>query len=233
MRRGPQQHGGRSVLDPCAIARKGWLAEQPVDFQNRMAALGRWRKYAAGESIYEVGDEATEIIGLETGLLDLLITISADEMVTLHRAHPVYWVGESALLPGKTRVISLRAHSDSVVFAIPAWALNRHLKEWPQDVMPFFSLTFRNTELALAGLSEVLALPPRPRFARMLLRQVSDDGCVRATQAELGAMAGMSRAAFRRAFCELIDSGIIRTEYGKVRIVDRQALEAEAKGETR
>ena len=228
MRPGLQQ-GGRCLLDPCAIARKGWLAEQPVDFQNRMAALGRWRTYAAGESIYEVGDEATEIIGLESGFLDLLIAISAEEMVTLHRANPVFWVGESAILLGKSRrVISVRAHTKSVVFAIPARALSRHLKEWPEDVMPFFSLSFRNTELALGALAEVLALPPRPRFARMLLRQVSDDGCVRATQAELGAMAGMSRAAFRRAFCELIDSGIIRTEYGKVRIVDRRALEAEA-----
>lgn len=222
------QYGERSVLDPCAIVRKGWLAEQPVDFQNRMAMLGRWRNYAAGDSIYEVGDEATEIIGLESGLLDLLIAISDNEMVTIHRAHPAFWIGESSILPGNSRVISLRAHTDSVVFAIPARVLRPHLKNRPDDVMPIFSLAFRNTELALAALAEVLALPPRPRFARMLLRQVSDDGCVYATQAELGAMAGMSRAAFRRAFCELITSGVIRTEYGKVRIVDRQALEAEA-----
>jgi hypothetical protein len=41
-------------------------------------------------------------------------------------------------------------------------------------------------------------------------------------------MIGMSRAAFRRAFSSLIDAGIVRTEYGKVRILDRAALEAEA-----
>jgi CRP-like cAMP-binding protein len=223
-------HGERSALDPCAIARKGWLAEQPVDFQNRMAVLGRWRTYDAGESIYEVGDEAEAIIGLESGLADVLIPISQDEMVTLHRAHSGFWIGEASILPGARRIVSLIAHTECVVFAIPAPRLQRHLKEMPQDVLPFLALSFSNTQLALSGLSEVLALPPRPRFARMLLRQLSDDGCVRATQTELGAMAGMSRAAFRRAFSELIDAGTIRTEYGKIRVLDRAALEAEAKG---
>jgi DNA-binding GntR family transcriptional regulator len=51
------------------------------------------------------------------------------------------------------------------------------------------------------------------------------------TQEELGRMAGMSRAAFRRAFTALIEAGAVRTEYGGVQIADRAALEraAEAK----
>jgi CRP-like cAMP-binding protein len=216
------------VLNPSALSKTGWLAEQPADFRERMAALGRWRTYAAGESLYDHGDEANAVFGLEDGLLDIAIPISDDEMVNLHRAHPGFWIGDSALLSGSTRTISVTAHADSLVFAIPARALKRHLAEHPEDMTNFYRLNHANVTLTLQTLAEIVALPPRARFARMLLRLASADGLVQATQTELGGMIGMSRAAFRRAFSSLIDAGIVRTEYGKVRILDRPALEAEA-----
>jgi len=62
----------------------------------------------------------------------------------------------------------------------------------------------------------------------IVMARSSDGDVIRATQTELGKLAGMSRAAFRRAFSELLASGIVKTEYGKVRITDRAALKAEA-----
>jgi CRP-like cAMP-binding protein len=220
--------GASRMLGAQALTQSGWFAEQHADFQDRIASLGRWQRYSAGERLYDFGDEARALIGLEDGLIDISLPISDDEMVTLHRARAPFWMGETALIQGEPRAVSVVAHVDCLIFAIPAEPLRRHVAEYPEDALPFLSLSFANTQLALKGLSEVLALPPRPRFARMLLRLVSTDGYVRATQTELGAMAGMSRAAFRRAFSELIDAGIIATEYGKVRIVDMAALEAEA-----
>ena len=225
----PVQPFRRSAIpDPCALSRTGWLAEQPKDFQQRIAGLGRWRTYRAGEALYEVGDEANGVFGLEEGLVDISVAISDDEMVTLHRAGPGLWGGDSALFAGGPRVASLTAHTDSLVFVIPARTLRRHIAERPEDLLHFCKLNHRNFTLALRALAEVLALPPRTRFARLLLRLAAGDDLIRATQTELGKLAGMSRAAFRRAFSELLDAGIVRTEYGKVRITDRAALEAAA-----
>jgi len=219
--------GSRS-LSPRTLSKLGWLAEQPETFQKRMVALGGWQTYRAGQSLYEVGDESNAIFGLEDGLVDIAVPISDDEMVTLHRAQPGFWIGDSSMFSDKPRAVSLTAHSDSLVFVIPARALKRHIAERPEDLLFFYRLNHRNFELTLMGLAEVLALPPRARFARLLLRLASDEDTIRATQTELGKLAGMSRAAFRRAFCELLAAGIVKTEYGKVRITDRAALEKEA-----
>jgi CRP-like cAMP-binding protein len=85
-----------------------------------------------------------------------------------------------------------------------------------------------NATMATQALAEALALPARPHFARVLLRLADRDGTIFATQEELCRMAGMSRAAFRRAFGALIDAGVLVTGRRSVRIHDRSALEREA-----
>jgi len=96
--------------------------------------------------------------------------------------------------------------------------------------MYFHRLMLANTLIAYRTVAEVLALPPRARFARLFLRMASHDGLVRATQGELGRLAGMSRAAFRRSFASLIEAGAVETYYGGIRIRDVRALEKAATG---
>ena len=222
------RHGTATARGPHAILKKGWLAEQPAEFQQRLFALGHWKTYYAGQSLYEVGDRPNAVFGLEDGNVDIGIPISADELVTVHRAGPGFWIGDSALYSGRPRAVSVTAHTDCIVFAVPASALKRHIAERPEDLLFFYRLTFINFDMTLRAFAEVLALPPRARFARLLLRLDTGDGVINATQTELGKLAGMSRAAFRRSLGELLDEGIVRTEYGRVRIADRAALEAEA-----
>ena len=215
---------------PHTLSKTGWLSRQPDEFRERMASIGRWRNFRAGQNLYESGDEADAVFGLEMGLLDISIPVSDDLMVHMHRAGPGFWIGDSALLAEQPRVVSVHAHVDSLVFAIPAAPLRRLLAQRPQDLLYFYRLNHANIALVLQGYAEVLALPPRVRFARMLLRLAAPDGLIQATQSELGGMVGMSRAAFRRALCGLIAAGIVRTEYCKVWIVDRAGLEDAAAG---
>ena len=217
----------RNNLD--RLATVGWLSEQPLDFQARVAAAGRWTTFARGQVVYSEGDTATAIYGLGEGLLDISIAISAEEQVVVYRAPRGFWIGHSAVLAGSTRTVSLTAAVESRVFRLSAVAVRRLLAERPADWIRFALLSHRNLALALQGLAEVLALPPRVRFARMLLRMASADGAVRVTQTELSRMAGMSRAAFRRALGDLIATGAIAVAYGDLRIVDRPALENAAR----
>ncbi|WP_246176493.1 Crp/Fnr family transcriptional regulator [Rhodovulum strictum] len=196
-----------------------------MDFQARMAMAGRWTTLQRGGLLYSVGDQPNAVFGLGEGLLDVSIPIGRDEEVTIYRARPGFWVGDSALLAGTTRSITISAAAESRVFRIPISAVRRALAEHPEDWNCFFRLTHANASLAVSILAEVLSLPPRARFARMLIRLAGPDGTVRATQEDLGRMAGMSRAAFRRTFTALIELGALRTEYGCVQIVDRAALE--------
>lgn len=210
------------------LAAIGWMAEQPGDFQARMAKLGRWVSVARGSVVYAVGDEADAILGLGEGALDVAIPISEDHEVITHRAAPGFWVGDAALLASTRRTISVYAASDSRLFKLPAAAVLRSLKEFPEDWFCFYRLSHKNVMLSLQALAEVISLPPRTRFARALLRLTASGDTVRLTQEELGRMVGMSRAGFRRSFASLIEQGIVDVEYGGIRIRDRTALEREA-----
>lgn len=190
-----------------------------------MLAFSQWRMFRAGADLDEAGDKPLGLYGLEKGQLDLSVPISSDEMVVLHRGQPGLWIGESALLAETVRGMSVKAHEESLVLFIPAAPLLRHLEETPHDWRYFFRLSHNNVMLTLQVFAETIALTPKARFARMLLRMASPDGVADATQTELGAMAGMSRAAFRRSFSELIESGVVKPEYGAVRILDKGALQ--------
>lgn len=206
----------------------GWLAAQPADFRDRMAGIGRWMALSRGKALYEVGEAPQAIYGLSEGLFDISIPIGPDEEVTVHRAPPGFWIGDGALLSGLPRLLSVRAAADCRLFRIPHAALVRSLGEHPGDWMYLHRLSTLNGTLCMERLAEVLALPTRARFARLLLHIAQPDGTVQATQEELGRMAGMSRAAFRRAFRSLIRAGALETGRGTIRIHDRAALERAA-----
>ena len=90
------------------------------------------------------------------------------------------------------------------------------LAETPQDWPAFAALTHRNGTLAIC-----MRWPRRwpcrraPASPRLLLRIADAEGTVRATQEDLGRLAGMSRAAFRRAFGDLIAAGVVELEYAR------------------
>jgi CRP-like cAMP-binding protein len=219
---------GVTLTSDHTLSSVGWFSEQSEEFRQRMLSIARWQKYRAGDDLYSVGDDANGIFGLEMGRIDVSIPISSEEMVTIHRARPGFWIGDSALLSGTQRGVSLVSHGESMVLIIPAKPLKILLDRHPQGYANFYRLAHSNTMLTLQVLAETIALPPRARFARLLLRLATQDGVVDATQSELGALAGMSRAAFRRAFAELIDDGVVKPEYGLVRILDEGRLTEEA-----
>lgn len=206
------------------LASVGWLSEESGQFRARISAIGRWTSLARGESLYEAGDEPVAVYGLGEGRLDILVPLGEDEEVLIHRAPPGFWIGDATILTGTKRAISVRTATDSRVFTVPSGALRHQLTLFPEDWVALQRLSTRNALLATTALAEVLALSPRRRFACLLLRCASADGLVHATQEELGRMTGMSRMAFRRAFRGLMDQGVVRTEYGAVRILEPDRL---------
>lgn len=210
------------------LATAGWLAEQPFGFQQRMARAGRWMNMRRGQVLYAVGDEADAIYGLSEGLLDVSIPVDHQHDVVLHRATSGFWIGDSALLAGSVRTVTISAASDGQLFKLPAASIHRNLEKHPEDWICFYRLSHLNANRGLNALAEVISLPPRARFARALLRLASASGSVHVTQEELGRMVGMSRATFRRSFAALIERGIVVAEYGRIQIRDLTALESEA-----
>lgn len=213
--------------NPRRLQEIGWLSQQPEDFRTRLVSLGSLISKAKGEVVCEIGDKADALYGLEEGLLDMSLNVDGDEIVTLHRAVPGFWVGESALLADTTRGVTLTAAAPSRIFHIHGTALRRHLAENPGDWTYIYRLSHMNLMFVVGVLGEIIVLPPRARVARALLRLADSEGIVSATQEDISLMARMSRSTFRRAFEPLVDRGIVEVTYGGLRLRDPAALEQE------
>jgi CRP/FNR family transcriptional regulator, cyclic AMP receptor protein len=207
------------------LTTRGWLSRQEADLQARIARLGRWRQFRAGETLYLAGEEADYLAGLAEGILEITFPLVGDEPVVIHRAEPGFWTGEASVLSGQSRVISIAAATDVRVFVVPASSLHRMLAEEPRYWGPFFELSLASSRTAVTLLAEALSLSPRARVARILLRLARPDGGVPGSQEDLARLLGMTRSSVRRALANLIEIGAVESGYGKLSVRDPVALE--------
>lgn len=191
-----------------------------------MLRNGRWQHYAAGQLIYDFGDDPDGLYGLGAGALTLTLPLVTDEPVMLHRAEPGFWLGESALLAHAPRAVALTAATDARVFRVPAARIRALVGGRPAAWRHFYELSHLNASLAVTLLGEVLALTPRARLARILLRHAGGDGRVVARQDELARLLGMTRSSLQRALAGLTEGGAVSGGYGRLVVHDRAALEA-------
>jgi CRP-like cAMP-binding protein len=210
------------LLNP--LDRVGWLSKQPEAFRAWVAENGRWRLYSAGATIYLAGDEPDGMYGLGSGAIDISFPLQSDEPVAIHRAEPGFWIGEAAFLAGGKRLVTVSAAPESRVFHIPAGALRSLLERHPDSWRSLYEQSFTNTSILLTLLAEALALSPRARLARLLLRLSNEEGRVYGNQDEFSRLIGMTRSSVRRALASLIDIGAIRTGYRSLEIVDTDRL---------
>jgi CRP-like cAMP-binding protein len=206
------------------LDREGWLAEQPDDLMAAMAAAGRWRRFEAGQFLYQAGDAACGLYGLGEGALELTFPLVAEEPVTIYRAEIGFWIGDSAEFSETPRIVSVAAAATSRVFHVPGAAMRRMLAERPEHWRALYRLSARNVEIAVRLLSEALALTVRARVARRLLTLAGRDGDVSITQADLAKLVGVTRATLQRCLSGLEAEGALERGYGTVRVRDATRL---------
>ncbi len=208
------------------LDKMGWLPGQDAEFRAWIAENGRWRSYAAGEPVYDAGDVGDALYGLGAGSLDITFPLVGDEPVVLHRAEAGFWIGESAVLSGSARLLSLTAAREARLFRVPGARIRALVAERPAMLRPFYTLSHANTLLALTLLAEALALTPRARLARILLRLADAESRVTARQDELARLLGMTRSSLQRALGSLIEAGAVVPGYGSLEVRDRAWLAA-------
>jgi len=212
--------------DLAPLTARGWLATQPEALQRWAAGAGRWRFFENHQMLYQAGEEPDGLYGLGAGALDITLPLVGGEPVTIHRAEPGFWIGDSAILAQTTRLITVAAAAKSRVFFIPATAVRAVVAQRPEYWPCFFALNHLNASTAVTALAEALSLSPKARLARMLLRLAGDGDQVTASQADLARLIGMNRSSLQRALQELIEAGALATGYRRLRVLDRERLES-------
>lgn len=211
-------------MDLAPLDHVGWLAEQPRDLREAIAATARWRTYKAGQFLYQAGDASDGLYGLADGALELTFPLVVEEPVAIYRAEIGFWIGDNAEFSETPRLVSVMAARPSRVLHWPGSAARAFLTTAPEHWLAFYRLNARNLSTAVEALAEVLALTVRARVCRRLLAMSADQRDAPITQADLAKLVGVTRGTLQRCLIDLGAKGGIETLYGRIRVVDRGVL---------
>ncbi|HRD97308.1 MAG TPA: Crp/Fnr family transcriptional regulator [Rubrivivax sp.] len=212
------------------LAQIPWLRRLDGAERERVVADLRVVSVAPGELVCRVGRPVTYWFGVLDGLLKMSNDSALGMPITFTGVPPGGWFGEGTVLKNEHYRYNIQALRTSLVAGIPAgtfhWLLDRSIG-FNRFVMN--QLNERLGQFIAAREIDRLTHPDE-RVARSLaalfhpLLYPAVGELLRITQQELGYLVGMSRQRINEALGALQDSGVIRVEYGGVRVLDLDRL---------
>jgi CRP-like cAMP-binding protein len=183
-----------------------------------------------GERVCRIGRPATFWFGVVDGLLKMSNDDSSGQAITFTGVPPGGWFGEGTLLKRESYRYNIQALRRSVVAGLPIEAFHELL----EGSIPFnrFMLNQLNERLGqfIAAREIDRITDPELRVARNLAALFHPQlypgvgSLLRITQQELGYLVGLSRQRVNLALHTLAGHGLIRIEYGGLRVLDLQGL---------
>lgn len=207
-----------------------WLqALQPAERERVVADL-RVVQVDVGERLCRVGRPVTFWFGVIDGLLKMSNDSAQGMPITFTGVPPGGWFGEGTVLKREAYRYNIEALRRSTVAGISVdtfhWLLERSI---PFNRFVTLQLNERLSQFIAAREIDRLS-DPDARVARSLaalfhpLLYPGVGELLRITQQELGYLVGLSRQRVNEALRGLQAAGVIRVEYGGVRVLDLPAL---------
>jgi CRP/FNR family cyclic AMP-dependent transcriptional regulator len=208
------------------LSRSGWLAEQPEQFRGLVLSRCQLQQYARGAPVYHIGDPLGGIYGIAAGALAISIAPGESGPHLAHLGREGTWIGEGPFLTRKPRRVELVAATDCVLMYLPLYVMERITADDPEASRRFAQIAMRNLDLALQVINDLMIAQPERRIAAALVRSsgVQDEPIIRVSQAELGALANVSRKLVNKALRQFSEAGWVEPGYSTIKIRDAQAL---------
>ncbi len=210
-----------------------WLALLSEDQRQRASAELKVGDAVTGDYICRVGRPVTYWFGVVDGLLKMSTDNSEGHSMTFTGVPPGGWFGEGTALKREPYRYNIQALRKSVVAGLPVdtfhWLLD-HSIGFNRFVMN--QLNERLGQFIAAREIDRMA-NPEVRVARSLaalFNPVLYPGVgelLRITQQELAYLVGLSRQRVNEALTFLAAEGVIRVEYGGLRVLDLSALRSD------
>ena len=203
---------------------RGWLAAQPVRFQEDLLARCHLRSYREKEALYHVGDPCTGVFCLVSGAIKVEFAALGGEYKTAAVKQPVCWFGQGACFRRAGYLVAVTAATAITVLHLPVHEFER-LIENPAHCRSFALLTLDHLDEALLVLGQMLIGDVEGKIAARLTLLADAPGqgqpiVVPITQQDLAEMCGLSRPTVQQALASLERRGLVRAGYRKIEILD-------------
>jgi CRP-like cAMP-binding protein len=207
-----------------------WLGALNADERARAVADLRVVEVQTGELVCRVGRPVSYWLGVVDGLLKMSNDTALGMPITFTGVPAGGWFGEGTVLKHEPYRYNVTALRRSLVAGIAVetfdWLLDRSI-----GFNRFVMMQLNERLSQFIGAREIDRLSqPDVRVARSLgalfhpLLYPGVGGLLRITQQELGYLVGLSRQRVNQALSNLQIEGVIRVEYGGVRVLDLDRL---------
>lgn len=199
-----------------------------MDETNIWATLAEGRVpiiYAPGQLIYLQDTQPTEFYYLEKGSARSFISSpeGTERLLTLHHSGDL--MGEASFFDQCPRVSSAVAVAECKAFSVDKPRLERIFQAHPELAFPMLRYLARTVRLLSGHVDDITFRPADRRLAGALLRQARESADIHTTHEELGSAVGASRVTVSRVLAQFSKNGWIRTGYGTIALLNRDALE--------
>ena len=230
MTRDSSLHERRRAPTPAELAGIPWLALLTAEERDIAVAALRISEAQPGDLICRVGRPVTYWFGVVDGLLKMSGENADGQTLTFAGLPPGGWFGEGTVLKREAYRYNVQTLRKSLVAGLPVETFHRLLDH--SIGFNRFVMNQLNERLGqfIAAREIDRMNSPDLRVARSLaalFNPVLYPGVgevLRITQQELAYLVGLSRQRVNEALSSLQAQGMIRIEYGGVRVLDPQAL---------
>jgi CRP-like cAMP-binding protein len=193
---------------------------------NRIMPYGVMKSYRAEETIHHRGDPANHLgIVMSGGVALSTIGKRGKRLITVILLRGEIY-GAYPLQTGRPRTQDAHASGDTKVLTFNRKAFSTLLDADREFRDRFIILLSDVLERAVQPLDDQRRLPLSVRLAKLLLRHSRNNPqrIVELTQSEMAQLLAVSRYALGNDIGKLAREGLVKTGYGRIEVVSREAL---------
>lgn len=203
----------------------------------RLCEAAHMRRLDAGAVVIERGGPPDALYAVATGRLKVVRPRSEGRDATLHILGPGDVFGEVSLFRPGGRTARIVTLEESVVMVIQRDAFLSLLAQSQEVASRLFALLAERVHHTIAHYDDATSVDAPKRLARKLLLLAehfgssTDDGvglAVRLSQRDLGELADTTRQTVNQQLRAWQQAGILRSEAGRLEVLDPAALRREA-----
>lgn len=212
-----------------ALERSVWFCELDPSLRQEIQQRGIARSFPARSLVYTAGSDSSGFFVVLAGEVRLEHMARSGKVAFYQALRPGDYFGLLSEIDGSPRFSDARAWIDSTLLHLPHADFQHLHRKHPAASAGFVALLCRQMHTTLGMLIEEHSLPPRRQIASLLLSLLADperapEGAARLTHEAIAAMAGVSRPTASKVLRELRESAIIEMGYGRLTLLNADAL---------
>lgn len=208
------------------------FADLGADALKRISGLCHTQHLAAGEVLFQKGDDGNALFGIRRGQIRIETGASDGSRLTLNFQGAGDMFGEIAVLDGQRRTADAVASEPTELFVLRREDFMSYLEREPKVAIRLIELLCQRIRTASERMEESMLQPLPVRMARRLCALAEDYGSeVHISQEQLGIYVGAARESVNRQLQHWRRNGILELKRGRIELLNLEKLAGEARTE--